>query len=125
MDVPRQRNNREEHAPIKAGEVSAGWKPAKARQTDVGVQWTQKNEETHSGYKNHINADAEKITAYSRPKSTEMQIKLINSWLIIDGEKRISATKIKTNKNTELQTGGRTYVSFSDVWAKILLITTI
>lgn len=55
--VPRQRNTREENAQIKAGKVPAGWKPAKARQKDVDARWTKKNEETHYGYKNHINAD--------------------------------------------------------------------
>src|SRR5450756_1212448 len=59
VEVPRQRNTREENAGIKAGEPPEAWKetPAKQRQKDVDARWTKKNEETHYGYKNHVNAD--------------------------------------------------------------------
>jgi transposase, IS5 family len=57
IEVPRQRNRREENAQIKQGEIPAGWNVAKARQKDVDARWAKKNEETHYGYKNHINAD--------------------------------------------------------------------
>lgn len=61
IEVPRQRNSREENAQIKTGEPPAEWKehPAKERQKDVDARWTKKNEESHYGYKNHINADEE------------------------------------------------------------------
>jgi transposase, IS5 family len=61
IEVPRQRNNREENAQIKTGEPPVEWKehPAKERQKDVDARWTKKNEESHYGYKNHINADEE------------------------------------------------------------------
>ena len=60
VEVPRQRNSREENAGIKAGEPPEAWKdaPAKRRQKDVDARWTKKNEEKHYGYKNHVNADA-------------------------------------------------------------------
>jgi transposase, IS5 family len=59
VEVPRQRNSREENAGIKAGEPPEAWKqtPTKRRQKDVDARWTKKNNETHYGYKNHINAD--------------------------------------------------------------------
>ena len=61
VEVPRQRNTREENAQLKAGEVPEAWdKPeaqAKRRQKDTEARWTKKNEEKHYGYKNHINAD--------------------------------------------------------------------
>lgn len=61
VEVPRQRNTREENDQIKKDETPAGWqKPeskAKMRQKDVDARWTKKNEEKHYGYKNHINAD--------------------------------------------------------------------
>jgi transposase, IS5 family len=59
VEVPRQRNSREENAQIKAGEPPVGWEeqPAKQRQKDVEARWTKKNEENHYGYKNHINVD--------------------------------------------------------------------
>ena len=60
VEVPRQRNSREENAGIKAGEPPEAWKdtPAKQRQKDVDARWTKKNNQTHYGYKNHVNADA-------------------------------------------------------------------
>jgi transposase, IS5 family len=62
VEAPRQRNSREEHAKIKAGETPDGWddpaQAAKRRQKDRDARWTKKNAETHYGYKNHINADA-------------------------------------------------------------------
>jgi transposase, IS5 family len=59
IEVPRQRNSREENAGIKAGAPPEAWDktPAKKRQKDVNARWTKKNNETHYGYKNHINAD--------------------------------------------------------------------
>lgn len=65
VEVPRQRNRREENAQIKGGEMPPEWQEespkarAKLRQKDVEARWTKKNQETHFGYKNHINADAE------------------------------------------------------------------
>lgn len=61
VEVPRQRNSREENATIKAGQTPAKWqeetaKP-KLRQKDVEARWTKKNNENHYGYKNHVNAD--------------------------------------------------------------------
>ena len=59
VEVPRQRNTREENAGIKSGNPPEEWdkKPAKRRQKDVNARWTKKNEEKHYGYKNHVNAD--------------------------------------------------------------------
>lgn len=57
VEVPRQRNGREENAQIKAGTPPEDWPENKKRQKDVDARWTKKNNETHYGYKNHINAD--------------------------------------------------------------------
>jgi IS5 family transposase len=59
IPVPKQRNNRKENAAIKAGETPRAWveDPAKLRQKDVDARWTVKNEQSHYGYKNHVNAD--------------------------------------------------------------------
>ena len=63
VEVPRQRNSREENARIKAGETPEEWQvpeaKAQLRQKDTDARWTQKNHENHYGYKNHINADQE------------------------------------------------------------------
>ena len=57
VEVPRQRNTREENAQIKAGEVPEAEAKTKRRQKDTEARWTKKNDEKHYGYKNHINAD--------------------------------------------------------------------
>ena len=61
VEVPRQRNSREENAQIKAGEIPEAWDEPEAktkrRQKDTEARWTKKNNEKHYGYKNHINAD--------------------------------------------------------------------
>ena len=61
VDVPRQRNTREENATIKEGKTPAEWEkqPAKLEQKDVDARWTKKNTEVHYGYKNHVKADAQ------------------------------------------------------------------
>lgn len=59
VDVPRQRNSRDENGKIKKGEVPEEWKdnPAMLRQKDTEARWITKNREKHFGYKNHIKAD--------------------------------------------------------------------
>jgi IS5 family transposase len=59
VDIPRQRNTREENAQIKAGEVPERFQEnthVKA-QKDTDARWTKKNQETHFGYKNHVTVD--------------------------------------------------------------------
>lgn len=60
VDAPRQRNTREQNKQIKEGERPEGFEKesAKGRQKDCDARWTKKNDETHYGWKNHINADA-------------------------------------------------------------------
>jgi IS5 family transposase len=61
VDVPRQRNPREENATIKGGATPAAWaeQPAQAQQKDVDARWTKKKAEVHYGDKNHVKADAQ------------------------------------------------------------------
>ena len=60
VEVPRQRNTREENALIKQGQTPPGWEnqPHKISQKDLDARWTKKNHETYYGYKNHVRADA-------------------------------------------------------------------
>ena len=44
-------------AQIKAGTPPADGSAHKRRQQDVDARWTKQNQETHYGYKNHVNAD--------------------------------------------------------------------
>ena len=59
VEVPVQRNKREENEQIKAGETPEEWKeqPEKLRQKDVDARWLQKNGEDYYGYKSHVNVD--------------------------------------------------------------------
>lgn len=61
VDVPRQRNTREEKAAIKAGEIPKGWEAEeqkhKRSQKDVDGRWAKKGKEVHFGYKDHVKVD--------------------------------------------------------------------
>ena len=58
VDVPKQRNTREENKRIKGGEgAPEGWSASKLAQKDVDARWATKNKETHFGYKNHVKAN--------------------------------------------------------------------
>ena len=57
VEVPRQRNSRDENQQIKEGNTPEGWKDSKKSQKDIDARWTEKNNEKHFGYKNHIAAD--------------------------------------------------------------------
>lgn len=61
VDVPRQRNTREENKQIKNGETPQKFSenPNVASQKDTDARWTKKNNETHFGYKNHVTVDNE------------------------------------------------------------------
>lgn len=68
VDVPRQRNKREENEIVKSGKIPGDWEgnPHKLSQKDLDARWTKKNNETHYGYKNHAKCDAKSkvITKY-------------------------------------------------------------
>lgn len=58
VQVPRQRNSREENDRIKQGETPEGWSENKRRQKDADARWTKKNDTSYFGYKNHVAIDA-------------------------------------------------------------------
>jgi IS5 family transposase len=59
VNVPKQRNSREENQTIKNGEVPEDWEesPHQLSQKDVDARWTKKNGQSFFGYKNHISID--------------------------------------------------------------------
>ena len=57
VDVPKQRNNREDNAIIKKGAVPISLAKNKLAQKDTDARWITKYNERHFGYKNHINAE--------------------------------------------------------------------
>ena len=60
VEVPRQRNRREENQRIKEGKVPEEGKktPNKMAQKEVDAHWVIKHKERHYGYKNHIKCNA-------------------------------------------------------------------
>ncbi len=60
VEVPVQRNSREDNQQIKEGQRPDGFDqhPPKGRQKDTDARWTKKRNTNYFGYKNHINADA-------------------------------------------------------------------
>jgi IS5 family transposase len=74
VDVPRQRNSKEDNADIKKGTIPIEFSKkdkngnmSKLSQKDTDARWMTKSGERHYGYKDHINADAKTkiITKYS------------------------------------------------------------
>jgi IS5 family transposase len=59
VEVPRQRNSREDNALIKSGKTPPDWagQPRKTAHKDVDARWAKKNDRTHYGYKNHVKVD--------------------------------------------------------------------
>jgi len=70
VDVPKQRNTKEENKDIKEGKTPEEWEKEENRhmkaQKDVDARWTTKNKERHYGYKNHVKIDKKSkiITKY-------------------------------------------------------------
>jgi IS5 family transposase len=59
IEVPKQRNSRDDNKKIKDGEVPESFKenPNKLRQKDIDARWTMKANQHYYGYKDHINVD--------------------------------------------------------------------
>ncbi len=61
VDVPRQRNTRDENKTIKEGSIPEEWlteeKKNMLEQKDTDARWAKKNEELHYGYKDHVKVD--------------------------------------------------------------------
>jgi len=60
VEVPRQRNKKDENESIKNGEIPNNFKenPKKLPQKDTDARWTKKNNISYFGYKNHIKIDS-------------------------------------------------------------------
>ena len=69
IEVPIQRNTRDENKQIKAGEVPESFKQNSNRlaQKDTDALWTKKNNISYFGYKNHVKQDSgsKLITKYT------------------------------------------------------------
>ena len=61
VDVPKQRNNRDENKKIKEGDGEELWQDNENKrcQKDIDARWTEKNGEKHFGYKDHVKVDSD------------------------------------------------------------------
>jgi IS5 family transposase len=57
VQVPVQRNKREEAEIVKDGTMPLGWKAYKRAQKDVDARWTKKHGKSYFGYKLHASVD--------------------------------------------------------------------
>lgn len=68
VEVPKQRNSRDDNKAIKEGKIPAGIQenPNRKAQKDTDARWTQKNKVNYFGYKNHVKTDVKSkiITKY-------------------------------------------------------------
>lgn len=68
IEVPKQRNSRDDNQQVKAGETPESFKekPARLSQKDLDARWTKKNGISYFGYKNHVKVDGKSkiITGY-------------------------------------------------------------
>lgn len=70
VNVPKQRNSRDENRQIKEGRTPVEWGKNKRRRKDVDARWTKKNGKSYFGYKNHVAVD--------------VKHKLIRGWKVTD-----------------------------------------
>ena len=109
VDVPRQRNSKEENADIKKGAVPLEFakrdkngKQSKLCQKDTDARWMTKAGERHFGFKDHINADEETklITKYSVTSAAPHDSTEIES-LIDKSDNRLHADSAYRSKEIE------------------------
>ena len=90
VEVPRQRNSKQENEEIKKGQTPKSFDENlnKKSQKDVDARWTQKNKVNFFGYKNHIKADSESkiITKYGVTSANVHDSQMLNN-LIDDKDK--------------------------------------
>ena len=77
VDVPRQRNTKNENDEIKSGKIPEEWKTEENRhkraQKNTDARWAVKNKEVHYGYKNHIKVD-KKSKIITKYETTSAQV---------------------------------------------------
>lgn len=94
VDVPKQRNSRDENKQIKEGKRPEGFEEdsAKEVQKDCDARWTKKNNETHYGYKNHAKVDAKsKLIDSYRTTAANTHDSQVFEELLGEGDKAILA----------------------------------
>ncbi len=90
IEVPKQRNKREENKTIKANKIPEEWKekPRKLSQKDTDARWTKKGNQSFFGYKNHVKTDSKsKIICKYKSTTASVHDSQVTDNLIDDKDK--------------------------------------
>jgi IS5 family transposase len=105
VEVPLQRNSREENKGLKEGTIPDDWSENKLRQKDTDAKWTKHNGKSYFGYKNHIKADTKTklITGYKATAANVHDSEVIKDLLSKkdDGGQRLYADSAYRSKAIE------------------------
>jgi IS5 family transposase len=107
VDVPRQRNSKDENEKIKEGKTPEEWEKEENRhkkaQKDVDARWATKNKETHYGYKNHIKIDKKSkiITRYRTTSAEVHDSQELKNLIEVEKDKRIYGDSAYTGEEVQ------------------------
>ena len=104
VEVPKQRNSREDNAKIKQGETPPEWRkqPHKLARKDVDARWTKKNGQSFYGYKDHVKVGAKTKLIHAfivTPASTHDS--QVMAHLITPGDSAVHADSAYTGEKIE------------------------
>lgn len=94
VEVPRQRNSREQNAKIKQGKRPEEFDSNEAvgRQKDTQARWTKKNNQSYYGYKNHAKVDLRsKLILKSKTTSAEVHDSQVFEELLDERDRAVLA----------------------------------
>ena len=107
VEVPRQRNSRDENKEIVAGDVPKKWLLKKNRnklpQKDIDARWMTKNKVRHYGYKDHIKIDKKSkiITKYRVTSASVHDSQELKNLIDIKKDRRIYADSAHAGKEIQ------------------------
>jgi len=107
VDVPKQRNTREENKDICKGEIPQKWQIKKNKnklaQKDTDARWMTKNKERHYGYKDHVKVDKKSkiITRYRVTSASVHDSKELKNLIDKKKDKRIYADSAHAGKEVQ------------------------
>jgi IS5 family transposase len=107
VDVPRQRNSKDENNTIKEGKVPEEWEGERSKnkksQKDTDARWAIKNKETHFGYKDHVKIDKKSkiITKFSTTSAEVHDSQELKNLVNPEKDKRIYADSAYTGAEVQ------------------------
>ena len=104
VEVPKQRNNREQNAMIAEGVIPEELltHPKKRAHKDTDARWTKKNQISYYGYKDHVKVDvADKLILDGLTTSAEVHDSQPTAELIKEGDKVLWADSAYTGGKIE------------------------